>query len=664
MILSKYGIAIFWILTLPVIYFVSRQNYNLFHSLVDGVTIVIAASAFMIVWNSRRLVDNHYFLYVGIAFLFFAILDLMHLLGNKGMGLLSEYGNLGPAFYVASRYILSISLLIAPIFITRRLNTVVMYAVYSLITSLILLSILYWKIFPVCIIEGVGLTPFKVVSDYVICLILLGSIGMLFANRESFDSRVLWLIVSSIILSIATGLAFSLYTDPFGVSNMVGHLFQIGSFYLVYLAFIETSLTQPQKILYRKLKLNEEKLTENVKQLDYVNAELNKEVVERRRAEEEMRENQAKLRAALASMTDAIFISDAQGKFLDFNDAFATFHRFGNRDECAKTFAEYPDILDVFMADGTLAPLDMWAVPRAMRGETVANAEYTLRRKDTGETWVGSYSFSPIRDQSGVIVGSVVVARDITEIKKATEILNRQSAKLEAANKELESFSYSVSHDLRAPLRAIDGYARMILKKQADKFDPETGRLFNVIRDNVGKMNNLIEDLLAFSRLGWQVMTQSRVDMDGLCREVWEELKAAHPGRRIDFKLDRLPPLTGDPALIKQVFKNLIENAVKFTKIRDEALIEAGSFVRGSEIVYYVRDNGIGFDMCYYDKLFSVFQRLHGPEDYEGTGIGLSIVQRIILRHGGRIWAEAKENEGAAFYFSFPLAIEQNKAVS
>ena len=159
----------------------------------------------------------------------------MHLLGNKNMGVFPGYGNLGPTFYIASRYVLSISLLIAPLFINRKLNTTFMFAVYSLVTSLILLSIFYWQIFPVCIVEGVGLTPFKVVSDYIICLILLGAIGLLLINRRSFDSRVLRIIVSSIILSIATGLTFTLYTDPFGITNVVGHLFQIASFYLIYL---------------------------------------------------------------------------------------------------------------------------------------------------------------------------------------------------------------------------------------------------------------------------------------------------------------------------------------------------------------------------------------------------------------------------------------------
>ena len=163
---------------------------------------------------------------------------------------------------------------------------------------------------------------------------------------------------------------------------------------------------------------------------------------EREAAAEALQESRAKLEAALASMTDAVFISDAEGRFIDFNDAFATFHRFRNKDECAKTFAEYPDILDVFMADGTLAPLDMWAVPRALRGETATNAEYTLRRKDTGETWVGSYSFGPIRDKDGAIVGSVVVGRDITERKRAEEAIQSRP----------ESFLFgSLKHDFCGP---------------------------------------------------------------------------------------------------------------------------------------------------------------------------------------------------------------------
>lgn len=316
-ILFKYLTPILVATALTVIYLISRHNYKLFHSLADGVSIVIASCAFTIIWNSRRSVDNNYFLYAGISFLFFAILDLMHLLGNKGMGVFPEFGNLGPEFYIASRYVLSTSLITAPLFINRKLNTTLMFTAYSLGTLLILLSILYWRTFPVCLVEGVGLTPFKVISDYIICLILLGAIGLLLVNRRSFDGRVLRIIVSSLILSIATGLTFTLYTDPFGVTNMFGHLFQIASFYLIYLAFIETILTKPQEILFRKLTQHKETLTQNVQQLDKANAELNLEMAERRRAETELRESEAKYRNLFENITEGVhfwqLVSDDDG---------------------------------------------------------------------------------------------------------------------------------------------------------------------------------------------------------------------------------------------------------------------------------------------------------------------------------------------------------------
>ena len=235
--------------------------------------------------------------------------------------------------------------------------------------------------------------------------------------------------------------------------------------------------------------------------------------------------------------------------------------------------------------------------------------------------------------------------------------------KLEAANKELESFSYSVSHDLRAPLRAIDGYSRMILKKQGERFDEETLRQFNMIRGNVQTMGRLIDDLLAFSRLGKQGMSKINLDMEGLIRDVWQNLLAANPGRNMTLHIEELRPGIGDLSLIREVFSNLLGNAVKFSRNRETTRIEAGSRIKDNETVYYVRDNGVGFDMKYYNRLFGVFQRLHSSADYEGTGIGLALVQRIIYRHGGRVWAESKADEGACFSFTLPQAddIEQHR---
>ena len=241
------------------LYVLSRYNYPLFHSFADGTTALIAAGVFVLVWNRRRLLDNDYYLFVGIAFVFFAFWDFLHLLGNQGMGVFPQYGNLGPTLYIISRYFLAISMLAAPLFIRRKLNAGVAFAAYSVATVVLILSVFYWQNFPVTYVEGVGLTSFKVISDYTICAILLVALVLLAINRRALDARVFRLVTYAFILFIATGLAFTTYTDPFGVTNALGHFFQIASFYLVYAAFVETVVVRPQDILYRNVKESEER---------------------------------------------------------------------------------------------------------------------------------------------------------------------------------------------------------------------------------------------------------------------------------------------------------------------------------------------------------------------------------------------------------------------
>jgi PAS domain S-box-containing protein len=830
-----------------------------------------------------------------------------------------------------------------------------------------------------------------------------------------------------------------------------------------------------------------------------------------KRTAEELRESRAKLESALASMTDAVFISDAQGQFINFNDAFATFHRFKNKDQCAKRFAEYPDILDVFLPNGEPAPVELWAVSRALRGETATNVEYTLRRKDSGETWVGSYSFAPIRDKDGTIVGSVVTGRDITERKRAEEalqkqnrfiqtildhapigfavntindgafqyvnarfeeiygvprgalrsvenffdlvypdpvyreelrgrimadiasgdparmcwedvpfttrtgeskvvtavnipvldqnlmvstvmdvtrrkraeaalresearlrslgdnlpdsyvyqyiheadgsprflylsagveklhgvkvsdvlrdagVLQRQTAseqlpavaageaasrqtltdfemelrmrgsagqwrwfhvrsrprrqpdgqvlwdgvatditarkaaeetirqlnveleqrviertaqlenantdlrhsqaelqslfeslpglylvltpdlkivaasdaylkatlttregilghslfdvfpdnpddagtkavanmqasidrvmrnaapdtmaiarhdirgpdgvfverywspinspmfgtdreikyiihrveevteyvrqksrsvdkssafdarieqmeaevfqgaqkvraanqQLEIANKELEAFSYSVSHDLRAPLRHVLGYVEMLAQEVGDQLSQEGRRYLKTITDASKEMGELIDDLLAFSRMGRAEMREVSVELGTLVQKTLRDLESAMSGRNIVWTIPPLPAVHGDPAMLKQVLANLLGNAVKYSRPRDPAQIEVGcAGEEDGRIILFVRDNGVGFDPQYAHKLFGVFQRLHRADQFEGTGIGLANVHRIVARHGGRTWAESKVNEGATFYFTLKPASDPVK---
>lgn len=227
-----------------------------------------------------------------------------------------------------------------------------------------------------------------------------------------------------------------------------------------------------------------------------------------------------------------------------------------------------------------------------------------------------------------------------------------RTAQLESVNKELESFSYSVSHDLRAPIRAINGYTKIIVEDYGELFDADGIKILQSILNNSKKMGELIDDLLAFSKLGRKQVTFSEIDMTDLVNTVRNELVFEENERLPEFIIGELPKAKGDKSLIKQVWINLISNAIKYSRNKEITKVEIGAYQDNQHIVYYVKDAGAGFEMEYYDKLFGVFQRLHSQEEFEGTGIGLAIVQRIVQRHDGRVWAESVLNEGSCFYFS------------
>ena len=238
--------------------------------------------------------------------------------------------------------------------------------------------------------------------------------------------------------------------------------------------------------------------------------------------------------------------------------------------------------------------------------------------------------------------------------RRERELVQLRTAELTAANQDLEAFSYSVSHDLRAPLRAVQGYVTILEDDFGARLDAEPRRLLGVIQDRARRMEQLIEDLLAFSRLGRQRVAVTSVPLDDLVRQSLEDLRPACDGREVRFEVGPLGPVEGDPALLRQVLANLLGNAIKFTRGRNPAVVEVGRREEAEGAAYYVRDNGVGFDRERADKLFGVFQRFHSAAEYEGTGVGLAIVQRVVERHGGRVWAESTPGEGATFYFTLP----------
>jgi PAS domain S-box-containing protein len=1127
------------------LYLISFQNYLLFHALVELFSIVIGVTLFIVAWNLRRTITNHYILFIGIAYLFVAVLDTFHTLSYKGMGVFAiNSADTATQLWIAARFLQCASLLAAPYFLKRKLNSEATLFLFTVFTALILGSIYLWNIFPACYIEGRGLTPFKITGEYIISSILLMALIFLYKNRSHFDTVVLRWIGGSIVATIVSELAFTFYIGVYDVSNLIGHFFKIIAFYLIYKAVIKMAFTKPYELLFRDLVLQraalqeekkraqnyldvagiivvrnidqtialinksgchllgyeesevigknwfdtliperirneakagfsklitgalegievyenpiltasgeerlirwhhsllrdehgritgnlsagediterkkaeaektnlatfpqlnpnpivevdlsgkvhflnpaaerllpdlrrlgpehpwlkdwegwvsgflgdrgqvgrreiavgerwfnqslyfvdeieririyglditvrrqaeetllriheelEQRVRERTLQLDTANRHLTHEIEERKRVQENLAEQSRLLEAFFEhSMTPIVFL-DKSFNFIKVNDAYArvcqrgvsaftgrnhfefypsdaeeifrqvvetktgyqTFARpftFPDHSEWGVTYWDWTivpilddagdidflvyslndvttrklaveevqkhaqlldlanDTIMVCELDGKITywnkgaehlygwsrneaigkniqnllhpeftkhledakgiffrngywegeivhtkkdgakviVLSRWTLQRNDRNLPVAFSEINrditeLKRKEkelhdsslysrslieasldplvtinaegkimdvshateivTGvsrEQLVGSdfsdyftdpqkakegyqkafsqgfvrdypleirhasgrttevlYNATDYRDEAGSVQGVFAAARDITELRTVQRALQKshaelecrveeRTAELEAANEELESFSYSVSHDLQAPLRAIDGYARMILRNHTDQFDEDTKQKFSTIRSNAQMMGQLINDLLAFSRLGRKEIISSTLDMGGLLNDAWKELQMIHPDRKMILDVQELPSAFGDRMLIKQVLLNLLSNAIKFTKYCQFAKIEAGGYADGEQLVYYLIDNGIGFDMKYHDKMFGVFQRLHSSEEFEGTGVGLAIVQRIIHRHGGRVWAEGKPDQGASFYFS------------
>jgi signal transduction histidine kinase len=488
------------------LYASSRYSYLLFHTLAEFFCILVVFVVFVLAWNTRRMLDNHYLLFIGIASLSSGTLQLLHTLAYKDFGVFpGNSANLATQLWIAFRFVSAFSFMAAPFFIGRKMNTPLALAGFAAVTFLLAVAI-FLGFFPDCYLEGQGLTPFKISSEYVIILIYLAALGLLFHKRQAFDRGVLRLLGVSLITAVAAELSFTKYISVFGIFNLVGHLFMLVSVFCLYRAIVVTGLVQPTSLLFRNLKESEGKISG-----------LNRE-------------------------------------------------------------------------------------------------------------------------------------------------LQQHVAELQESNRELDAFSHTVSHDLRAPLRAIDGFSQALLEDYGSRLDDEGREYLQRMGAASRRMAQLIEDLLNLSRSGRIELCRGEVDLSAMARDIAEDLRKMQPEREVDFVI--APGLTanGDERLLRVALDNLLGNGWKFTFRRDQGKIELGVLAESGseqtgqgtagENVYYVKDNGAGFDMAYADRLFVPFQRLHGRDEFGGTGIGLATVRRIIERHGGRIWAESAPERGATFYFT------------
>jgi PAS domain S-box-containing protein len=338
--------------------------------------------------------------------------------------------------------------------------------------------------------------------------------------------------------------------------------------------------------------------------------------------------------AVLDTVASFVLVLDSEGRILRVNRAWEGMTGFKSADVKGSYLWDYVE-------DGEQTKQFLKAARANAECEEYWLTKGKARRR---VSWCATALGNDVRGVSHF----VVTGRDITELRQRTE--------------ELEGFTYSVSHDMRAPVRAIDGFTRILIEEYSSSLDEEGRRLLAIVRQNTEKMGELIDGLLALSRLGREKIIFTDIDMNQLAASAFEEQKAAGgPQRNIEFKLGPLPAAHGDKRLITQVFQNLLSNAIKFTRRTNAPVIAVGYEKGTGEDVYFVRDNGVGFDMQHAQKLFGTFQRLHAANEFEGSGIGLATVQRIIARHGGRVWAEAKPNDGATFYFALPVR-EQRRA--
>jgi PAS domain S-box-containing protein len=375
-----------------------------------------------------------------------------------------------------------------------------------------------------------------------------------------------------------------------------------------------------------------------------------------------LREGAARMRAVLDSALSAVVVIDAQGHIIDWTSRAEAMFGWARQEVLGRPLTE------LVIPRRYHRVYDRWRLRylTKARGPWFGRAIETTALRRDGTPFPVEISISPLKAGPSITFCGFVT--DITDRKRAEEeirLLNlglerrvvERTAQLENANRELEAFSYSVSHDLRAPLRHIDGFTRMLERHASGTLDEQGRRYLTTISDSARNMGRLIDDLLAFSRTGRAALKLVPVDQDSLVADVITEGNFHQQDRPVDWQVGPLPQVHADPLLLRLVWRNLIGNAVKYSSRSPQPRIEIGLHPRSTvtEHIHYVRDNGVGFDMRYATKLFGVFQRLHSQNDFEGTGIGLAHVKRIVLRHGGRVWAEGRPGAGATFYFTLPI---------
>jgi PAS domain S-box-containing protein len=645
----KPAVILVWIVVLFGLYVTSLYSYLLFHSLVETFSIVVACGIFMVAWNARRLIDNNYLLFIGIAYLFVGGLELVHTLAYRGMGVFHDTdANLPTQLWIATRYTQSLSLFIAPGFLRRNLKAGSVFIGYSIFVALLFLFIFGWNMFPDCFVEGVGLTPFKKVSEYIICLIFLGSAVLLVRHRREFDPKVLQWLLLSILLVIVAELAFTFYVSVYGLSNLVGHYFTLLSFYLIYKAVIETGLVKPYTLLFRNLKQSEQmlqqakealetKVEERTRELAIANEDLQVEMSRRKRVEEELRESESRFRQLYDDAPVGYYELDSEGQIMQVNRTGLVMLGYEPQEVVGQPVWEFVEEQEVSRQEfhdkisGVLTP------PPAF--------ERTFRRKN-GTVFPALVQNRLIRDAEGHITGIRSTILDVTERKQMVETL-RESEKrlrflssqiLSAQENERKRIARELHDGLGQILTAVKFKMEETLRNrgghpgEADLRSLETliPRLQEGIEEarriGMDLRPSILDDLGILATLGW------------FCREFQKIYSGISLEKQIDIQEKDVP----DP--LKTVIYRVLQEAMHNIAKHSKADFVSISLKRtGERIELLVRDNGRGFNP----------QEALSDENPR-KGLGLSSMRERTELSSGHFTIESVKGEGTTIRASWP----------
>ncbi|MGA1868438.1 MAG: MASE3 domain-containing protein [bacterium] len=622
------------------LYLTSLYHYLLFHNIAELFSIIIAASIFIFAWNSRQLTDNSYLLFLGIAYLFIGIIDLLHTLTYPGMNIFQGYGtNLPTQLWIGARYLESITLFLAPLFLKLTLkNNKTLFLIYFSAVLLLLGSIFYWQIFPDCFIEGGGLTRFKKMSEYMISFILLCAIIFHVVKQNLIEQKVFYYIIVSIITTICAELAFTLYAHAYSLSNLVGHYFKILSFYYIYKAIVEIGLRSPYNLLFSNLK----------------------------KSERALRESKMRLNSLVQSANDAIISIDNQFTIISWNKGAQAIYGYEVKEIIGKPLTMLISDLSKTSLQNIVKHID--AIDKAHMNNELIELESV---KKDGTEFPSELSFATWKEKEKLFYSCIV--RDITERKKAEEILKRDKEDIEKlvnekttqlfrAQKELEqakrlsdigTLAAIVAHELRNPLGVIQA-ATYNIKRKNNNTSIDT-HIKNIDK-KISEGNQIINNLLAYSRI--KMPHYSKISIYTLLNECIINKNKIFSEKRItiDNKCESIKHLfiEADPFQLGEVFNNILDNAYQSCQNNSGKIEIKAHLVKEKAIRISFKDNGMGIDKEDLEKVFTPFF----TKKSKGTGLGLTISNELVNIHGGSIGIESEKGKGTTITIDLPTGRE------